>query len=136
VLRGATQQINAAAPGRVMLEYLMLSGLTDTADDIEALQQFAAGLRVHINLIPFNAIDLPAGLPQAQLAPSPRPRIDDFAALLRAQGVPVTIRYSLGADVAAACGQLVQRHTRDTSLEPPFRSGVSLRHLNRAAGRG
>jgi 23S rRNA (adenine2503-C2)-methyltransferase len=111
-LRGIIQEINARSPGRVMLEYLMLSGLTDTDDDLAALRKFAAGLRVHINLIPFNAIDPPADSSTPQLLATSRARIADFANDLRESRLPVTIRYSLGADVAAACGQLVQRRSR------------------------
>jgi 23S rRNA (adenine2503-C2)-methyltransferase len=59
-------------------------------------------------LIPLNPVDSPA----ADLRPSTPGRIKDFAAVLRAAGFPVTVRYSLGADVAAACGQLVQRRYR------------------------
>jgi len=111
-LRGVVQEVNARSSGRVMLEYLMLSGLTDTNDDIFTLREFAAGLRVHINLIPFNPIDQPTDTHSPSLAATPRARITEFANDLRRFGLPVTIRYSLGADVAAACGQLVQRRSR------------------------
>jgi 23S rRNA (adenine2503-C2)-methyltransferase len=37
---------------------------------------------------------------------------DAFAGLLKQAGLKTTIRYSLGADVAAACGQLVRQENR------------------------
>ena len=37
-----------------------------------------------------------------------------FGPLLKAAGFDTTLRYSLGADIAAACGQLVQRKTVDS----------------------
>jgi 23S rRNA (adenine2503-C2)-methyltransferase len=37
---------------------------------------------------------------------------DRFAVSLRDAGFTTTIRYSLGADIAAACGQLVRRESR------------------------
>lgn len=87
----------------VMIEYLMLDGRTDTDADLEALRAFLAGLAVHVNLIPFNAID------DADLRGSPPERVRAFADALTAAGFLTTVRYSLGADIAAACGQLARR---------------------------
>ncbi len=89
-----------------MIEYLLLEGLTDTPGDLAALGAFLQGLPVHVNLIPYNPI-----------AEAPALRGTDaggrraFAAALTAAGFTVTIRYSLGADIAAACGQLVRRQS-------------------------
>jgi 23S rRNA (adenine2503-C2)-methyltransferase len=58
---------------------------------------------VHINLIPYNAIMEDAGL-----TGTPAGRRRWFAEALTAAGYRVTVRYSLGADIAAACGQLVR----------------------------
>jgi 23S rRNA (adenine2503-C2)-methyltransferase len=58
---------------------------------------------VNINSIPYNAISEDAGLIGTALE-----RQRWFAAGLTRAGFTVTIRYSLGADIAAACGQLVQ----------------------------
>lgn len=86
----------------VMIEYLMLDGVNDSDEAREALIGWLHGLRVHVNLIPFNAIQ------QApSLRSSPRPRIKHFAAKMKEHGFPTTIRYSLGQDIDAACGQLV-----------------------------
>ena len=35
-----------------------------------------------------------------------------FAAVLKESGLPTTMRYSLGQDIAAACGQLVRHENR------------------------
>jgi len=40
---------------------------------------------------------------------------DAFAGILKRAGLTTTIRYSLGADIAAACGQLVQRENREVA---------------------
>jgi 23S rRNA (adenine2503-C2)-methyltransferase len=61
---------------------------------------------VHINLIPYNATSADAGL-----AGTPLERRRCFAAAMTRAGYPVTIRYSLGHDIAAACGQLVLLET-------------------------
>jgi 23S rRNA (adenine2503-C2)-methyltransferase len=102
-LRHALEEVSALLHRPVMIEHLLLEGLTDTAEDIAALVEFLAGLRVHINLIPFNAIeDAP------DLKGTGRERREAFAVALREAGFKVTLRYSLGADISAACGQLVR----------------------------
>jgi 23S rRNA (adenine2503-C2)-methyltransferase len=67
---------------------------------------------VHVNLIPYNPI---ATAPE--LRTTERPERDAFAAILRDAGFITTIRYSLGADIAAACGQLVQTENRETARQ-------------------
>ena len=62
---------------------------------------------MHVNLIPYNPI---ATAPE--LRTTERPERDTFAAMLREAGFVTTIRYSLGTDIAAACGQLVQSENR------------------------
>ena len=108
-LRDAIAEVAAIGGQRVMIEYLMLADLTDTVDDLRALTDYLTGIPVHINLIPFNPID-DAG----ELASSDRPTREAFAAELKAAGFPVTIRFSLGADIGAACGQLVKKANRRT----------------------
>jgi 23S rRNA (adenine2503-C2)-methyltransferase len=108
-LREAIRQCNRAQERPLMIEYLMLAGRTDAPTDADRLIDYLDGLNVHVNLIPFNPIeDAP------HLAGSDRPTRDAFAARLRAAGLTTTIRYSLGADIAAACGQLVRRENRPT----------------------
>jgi 23S rRNA (adenine2503-C2)-methyltransferase len=87
----------------IMLEYILLEGLTDQDEDILALQNFASGMRVHINLIPFNAIDF-----RHDLRPTSVERRQEFSRELKNRGLKVTTRYSLGSDISAACGQLAQ----------------------------
>ncbi len=91
----------------VMIEYLMLAGVNDSAADAQALVDWLAELRVHVNLIPYNPID-----DAPHLAGSSREVREAFGAILKAAGAKTTIRYSLGADIAAACGQLVRKENR------------------------
>jgi 23S rRNA (adenine2503-C2)-methyltransferase len=106
-LREAIEAALAVQSRPIMIEYLLLDGVNDTDAERTALIQYLAGLPVHINLIPYNPI---ASAPD--LAGTPEPRRRQFAAALSAAGFKVTIRYSLGADIAAACGQLVQQAQR------------------------
>lgn len=91
----------------VMIEYLMLAGVNDSAADAHALVGWLRGLRVHVNLIPYNPID-----DAPHLAGSSREAREAFGAILKNAGIKTTIRYSLGADIAAACGQLVRKENR------------------------
>jgi 23S rRNA (adenine2503-C2)-methyltransferase len=108
-LRQAIVELNRIQPANteVMIEYLMLAGVNDSLGDARELAAWLDGLRVHVNLIPFNAIeDAP------HLHGSNRKTREAFGAHLKAAGFKTTIRYSLGADVAAACGQLVRKENR------------------------
>jgi 23S rRNA (adenine2503-C2)-methyltransferase len=42
----------------------------------------------------------------AELRPSPQERIEPFVQALRDKNITVTVRYTAGDDIAAACGQL------------------------------
>jgi 23S rRNA (adenine2503-C2)-methyltransferase len=109
-LRHAIVQVNEIQQNTLMIEYLMLAGVNDKPDDARELADWLQGLDVHVNLIPYNPI---ATAPDRQT--TERPQRDAFAAIVREAGFIVTIRYSLGADIAAACGQLVQSENRETA---------------------
>ncbi len=92
----------------VMIEYLMLDSLNDSTEDAVALLAWLGDLRVHVNLIPYNPID-----DAPDLNASPPEKIAEFAARLKSAGVKTTVRYSLGRDIDAACGQLVRMENRN-----------------------
>jgi 23S rRNA (adenine2503-C2)-methyltransferase len=108
-LRRAVVELNRIQPANtdVMIEYLMLAGVNDSPDDARELTAWLDSLRVHVNLIPYNPID-----DAPHLACSDRPAREAFGAILKSASRKTTIRYSLGADIAAACGQLVRRENR------------------------
>ena len=92
-----------------MIEYLMLEGVNDGEADFQALESYLRGMPVHINIIPFNEY---AG---CALRGTSRPGREAFAQRLKTAGFDTTLRYSLGADIAAACGQLAQRKEGDSA---------------------
>lgn len=107
-LREAVAEVEELRGGRpMMIEWVLLDGINDTDEHLEALASWLKGLSVHINLIPFNA---PAE--GGNLRPTPPQRRDSFAASLKDRGFTCTLRYSLGSDIAAACGQLVTSTNR------------------------
>src|SRR6185503_13752938 len=85
---------------RITFEYVMLGGENDSDADARRLVRLLHGLRVKVNLIPFNPF------PGAGFRASPRDRIEAFQAILRRHGLNATIRESRGQDIQAACGQL------------------------------
>jgi 23S rRNA (adenine2503-C2)-methyltransferase len=118
-LRAAVAAVNKIQQNSVMIEYLMLAGVNDSPDDAAELAAWLEGLDVHVNLIPFNPIDS-----APHLRTTARTDRDAFAGILRAAGFVTTIRYSLGADVAAACGQLVQSENRQIARQQAAAPGV------------
>jgi 23S rRNA (adenine2503-C2)-methyltransferase len=92
--------------GKVMIEYLMLAGVNDREEDLLALIDYLTGIPAHINVIPFNAFS------GSSLQGTPQPGREVFANRLKEAGFDTTLRYSMGSDIAAACGQLVQQKTR------------------------
>lgn len=105
-LRDAVVRVTEIQRRPVMMEYLLLRDMTDTADDLQSIVRLWTGVPVHLNLIPYNPIEGAPGLVGSDPA-----RQTWFAGALRAAGFPVTVRRSLGADIAAACGQLARRAT-------------------------
>jgi 23S rRNA (adenine2503-C2)-methyltransferase len=112
MLRSAIAAVNRIQNNTVMIEYLMLAGINDSPQDAAELSEWLSGLNAHVNLIPYNPI---ATAPD--LRSTNRPERDAFAEILRAAGFVTTIRYSLGADIAAACGQLVQSENRQIARQ-------------------
>lgn len=105
-IREAVKAVTSKPDQQVMIEYTMLDGINDTEAELTALIDWLTGLPVHVNLIPYNR------LPGVDaLSPSPKARIEAFAKSLKAAGFKVTIRYSLGADIAAACGTLAAKES-------------------------
>jgi 23S rRNA (adenine2503-C2)-methyltransferase len=86
--------------GEFMVEVLLLKGINDGAEDLAALIDFLRGTKAHINLIQFNAH------PGVQFEPVSKEARETFGDKLKREGFKVTLRYSLGDDIAAACGQL------------------------------
>ena len=107
-LRTTLDEINRLQNRPVMIEYLTMRGVNDSLEEADKLVEFVRGLQVHINLIPYNAI---AEAPQ--LVGSEKHVREAFANRMKAAGITTTIRYSLGSDIAAACGQLVRQENRN-----------------------
>jgi 23S rRNA (adenine2503-C2)-methyltransferase len=100
-LRELVAALNDLQGEPVLIEYVLLGGVNDSAEERNALSRFLQGLSVHVNLIPFNPIR-----ESPHLAAASRDSALTFAANLKADGFKVTLRHSLGREITAACGQL------------------------------
>lgn len=92
---------------RILVEYVLIAGVNDAPEAARGLARMLAGLRVKVNVIPFNedAVHLP------DWKRPPEEAIDQFVKTLADAGLTVTVRRSKGPDVSAACGQLKGRTT-------------------------
>lgn len=88
---------------RISFEYVMLRGINDTEACAKTLAKLVRGVLCHVNLIPYNATDIP------DIKGSEKATIRRFRDILEEAGIPATIRVSLGQDIAAACGQLANK---------------------------
>jgi len=100
--------LNAYPLGRqrhITLEYVMLAGVNDREEDMDALACFVNPERERVNLIHFNP------WPGAPYRGSPEQYIKQFAGELIKKGIRATVRRSRGKDIMAACGQLKARES-------------------------
>jgi 23S rRNA (adenine2503-C2)-methyltransferase len=92
---------------RITFEYIMLKDINDRDVDLNALKRICSEIPSKVNVIPFNSLEHmnPTGF-SAQLKPTPKERIEKFIEELRNRNITVTVRFTQGDDIAAACGQL------------------------------
>ena len=92
------------------LELILIEDVNDSIDQAGELRDIARDLHAHVNLIPYNTVEgLPWKRPSVQ-------RQEDFADVLRAARIPVTLRREKGHDIDAACGQLRLKTEKDREL--------------------
>lgn len=98
-LLGACRAYPLRAWEHITFEYVLLGGFNDAPDDARRLAKLVNGMRCKVNLIPWNPGELPYHLPDPQ-------RTEAMRRILTEKGIPAFVRYSRGADIMAACGQL------------------------------
>jgi 23S rRNA (adenine2503-C2)-methyltransferase len=85
---------------RIFFEWTLIAGKNDSLAQAARLAGLLAGIPSHVNLIPLNPTTDFTGV-----AADSRSAVG-FQRVLRAAGVPSTVRQRRGIDVAAGCGQL------------------------------
>jgi 23S rRNA (adenine2503-C2)-methyltransferase len=97
-----------AATGRIVtIEYTLLEGVNDSDAQARLLAELLDGGRMHVNLIPYNAIGL--GVSGREYRRPSQERMGRFLEILRGRGVVAHFRRTRGADIDGACGQLRER---------------------------
>jgi 23S rRNA (adenine2503-C2)-methyltransferase len=94
---------------KVMLEYMMIKGVNDSAKDAEDLcrliKSMAGGHLCFVNPIPYN--------PTGRFQPSNEKEIKAFCGVLDSNRISYTRRYRFGTGITAACGQLAGKRVQD-----------------------
>ena len=85
----------------VFFEYTLLEGVNDGLEDARRLPRLLQGIPCKVNLIPANSH------PGSRYRAPKQEVMDRFAEVVHDSGMRVTLRHTRGADIAAACGQLV-----------------------------
>lgn len=86
---------------RLSFEWALISQINDSLEHALELANLIRGLLAHVNLIPLNPTTQYAG------GPSSKMQAQKFQDILKAHGIPCTIRLRRGIDISAGCGQLV-----------------------------
>lgn len=85
---------------QIFIEYVLLKGINDSLECADQLAEYLKGLKVKVNLIPYN--------PQSRdhFSPPDQDVIEDFLSRMRGHGYLTMLRQTKGQKIMAACGQL------------------------------
>jgi 23S rRNA (adenine2503-C2)-methyltransferase len=91
---------------RITFEYVLFDRVNDSIEDAHRLVSLLKGLRSKINLIPYNSSFRASGTAHPSFETPDDERVLAFQQVLKKAHMTAIIRRSMGADIAAACGQL------------------------------
>lgn len=111
-LLSACDYYKAHKKQRLTFEYILIADVNDSDEQARLLSRHARRLSAKVNLIPYNTV---SGLPW--MRPSEN-RQEEFLSILRAEGIPATLRREKGHDIDAACGQLRLQTEREQPSHP------------------
>ncbi len=97
---------------RITIEYTLIRGINDSAQDAARMVELLRGVPVKINLIPMNPIS------ESTLRAPRSEHVTRFRDALVRRGMSVFVRKTRGDDVAAACGQLAFHGESRRSVAP------------------
>ncbi len=92
---------------RITVEYVLMKGINDDVDDARRLAAMLRPLACKINLIMFNPHEL------LDFEPAPSSTLDMFLKILTEENYTVSVRWSKGREIEAACGQLAAHYFRE-----------------------
>ncbi|WP_457623550.1 23S rRNA (adenine(2503)-C(2))-methyltransferase RlmN [Persephonella sp.] len=87
---------------RIMLEYVLIKGINDRPEDAHNLAKLIGRhkKRYKVNIIPFNPF------PGSEFKRPDKDTVEKFHKILWQYNIGAFVRWSKGADISAACGQL------------------------------
>jgi len=99
-LKEAMQKYCQHPRREIFIEYVLIKGITDSLEAADQLADYLDGLRVKVNLIPYN--------PQRKdrFAPPDELQKEAFLCRMREKGYYTLLRGTKGQKIMAACGQL------------------------------
>ena len=111
------ERANESQKRRAMIEYIMLEGTTSSLECAHELGKLCENRQLLVNLIPYNQTDVKDAL----RCPS-EDHMKEFQNIVCSYNTLCTIRRTMGADIASACGQLVvdkesTRHNKTVDIE-------------------
>ena len=106
-LLAACREYIKATGRRISFEYAMMDGVNDSDACAYELAALLKGMLCHVNLIPANEVK------GKEHRRSTAARLQRFSHILDSQGITVTVRRTLGADISASCGQLRRQERRE-----------------------
>jgi 23S rRNA (adenine2503-C2)-methyltransferase len=86
---------------RFTIEYVLVKGVNDSKKDALELTKLLSTIRCKVNLLPLNPHD------KTDLLPPEESQVLAFQKTLTDKGLSVFLRRRRGADIGAACGQLL-----------------------------
>ena len=89
-----------------MIEYVLISGVNDTYEDAIRLAKIIKSLHCKLNVIPYNPIKGESFKRPTEY------EINNFINNIRSKSTIITVRWSQGKDVNAACGQLYTKNEK------------------------
>ena len=98
---------------QILAEYVLIEGVNDSLSCAELLADYLQGLRVKVNLIPYNSQSR-----DRFSAPVVEVR-EAFLCKMRERGYQTLLRGSKGQNIMAACGQLGNKEQRKKLLQLP-----------------
>lgn len=99
-LKSAMLEYCADSRREILAEYVLLKGINDSLESADLLAEYLRGLKVKVNLIPYN--------PQTRdrFAPPGEECRETFLKRMREHGYQTLLRGTKGQQIMAACGQL------------------------------
>ena len=99
-LLAACREYIAGTKRRISFEYALINGVNDSVECAQILAKKLKGMLCHVNLIPANPVK------ENDFKKPDTEKIVRFKETLERNGINVTVRRTLGADINASCGQL------------------------------